>query len=178
MGSRVRARTTPSATLKSPPGQAATMSSHVRWKARTAASVRVSSVRCPGTTRTLLTDSVVTLPTVEARPWAAQPNALPADRPVDQLADEVGMPVVPGVLLDHVHVDPAQRDLLAVPLVARVGQLAARGGRPAARALGLPGREVGRPVGVVERHQLAVLDVRVVPDGRHRLVGERALEPA
>ncbi len=30
--------------------------------------------------------------------------------PVDLLAEQVGVPVVPGVLLDHVHVDPAQVD--------------------------------------------------------------------
>jgi hypothetical protein len=34
---------------------------------------------------------------------------LPADGAVQELADEVGMTVVPRVLLDHVQVDPAQR---------------------------------------------------------------------
>ncbi len=34
---------------------------------------------------------------------------LPADGTVQELADEVGMTVVPRVLLNHVQVDPAQR---------------------------------------------------------------------
>jgi hypothetical protein len=33
---------------------------------------------------------------------------LPADGFIDEFSDEIGVPIVPGVLLDHVKVDPAQ----------------------------------------------------------------------
>ena len=52
------------------------------------------------------------------------------------------------------------------------------GRRAAVLALGLPGGDVARPVGVVERDQLAVLHGRVLPDrGRVRFPQEHASEP-
>ena len=48
------------------------------------------------------------------------------------------MAVVPRVFLDHVHVDPAQRHLVAVAAYARVGEVALSGDLTAARALGVP----------------------------------------
>src|SRR5690606_22528180 len=44
----------------------------------------------------------------------------PADLAVDHLADQVGVAVVAGVLLDHVRVDPAQGALLAAAVQAGV----------------------------------------------------------
>ena len=71
---------------------------------------------------------------------------LVADAAVDELADEVGVPVVAGVLLDHVVVDPAQRARLAAPdtgVVERRGR-PRRGDRlripPATRPDRLPSR--------------------------------------
>lgn len=52
------------------------------------------------------------------------------------------MAVVPGVLLDHMGVDPAQRALLAVTQ-AGVVEVEPGGVLPAARALLLPDGEVG-----------------------------------
>src|SRR5699024_2363624 len=52
--------------------------------------------------------------------WAAEPCAdrqvgpLFAGGAVDRLPDEIGMAVVPGVLLDHVHDDPAQARALTI----------------------------------------------------------------
>ena len=52
---------------------------------------------------------------VGGSPWARVGKGRSvADHAVDALPDEVGVAVVTGVLLDHVEVDPAQRDLLAV----------------------------------------------------------------
>ena len=60
------------------------------------------------------------------------------------------MPVVAGVLLDHVHVDPAQRaGLPARPVSSSVPAAASR----LAVTLRLPGLQVGLPVGVVERER-------------------------
>jgi fatty acid desaturase len=66
------------------------------------------------------------------------------------------MAVVARVLLDHVNVDPAQRDLSPTP---EPGVIQREAGRvlTAARALLVPHRHVMLPVGVIERDQLAVL---------------------
>src|SRR5215475_8519098 len=45
-------------------------------------------------------------------------SALLAEAPVDALAEQVGVPVVAGVLLDHVHEQLAQRDRLTLGVVA------------------------------------------------------------
>jgi hypothetical protein len=80
----------------------------------------------------------------------------PANGAVDHLADEVGMAVVARVLLDHVDIDPAQRDLSPTP---EPGVVEREAGRvpTAAHALLLPHRHVMLPVGVIEWDQLAVL---------------------
>jgi hypothetical protein len=47
----------------------------------------------------------------EVADWASAGRLvlrLPANRPVGEFTDQVGVPVVAGVLLDHVDVDPAQ----------------------------------------------------------------------
>src|SRR6185295_12409905 len=63
-----------------------------------------------------------------------------ADGPVDRLAQEVGMAVVPGVLLDHVHHHQPQRDVLA-PAGLVSGHVERRG-----LALDPPGDlDLGRP---------------------------------
>ena len=49
-------------------------------------------------------------------------DGLLANEPVDGLAKEVGVSVVPRVLLDHVHQDPAQLRRGAVPGVAPHGE--------------------------------------------------------
>ena len=89
----------------------------------------------------------------------------PADTAVPQFTDQIGMPVVACVLLDHVDIDPPQRARLPVPqtgVVQRMGP-----GRSATGvALGLPGGQVGFPVGIIEGDQFAVLDGGVVPDRR------------
>ena len=66
------------------------------------------------------------------------------------------MAVVARILLDHVDIDPAQRDLSPTP---EPGVVEREAGRvlTAARALLLPHRQVMLPVGVIEWDQLAVL---------------------
>jgi len=82
----------------------------------------------------------------------AAPGRSVPDRAVDPLPDQVGVPVVPRVLLDHVDVDPAQRERLpaAGPRGQRVQVVHRRGGVPAPRHLGAVAGEVGRRVGVVD----------------------------
>src|SRR5579872_1165876 len=92
-------------------------------------------------------------------PPAGRParRRLAADLAVDDLADEVGVAVVPGVLLDHVEVDPAEREGVARRPGPDLVQTAA-GGRPATRlALPLPDGEVGLPVGSVEGGEVGVV---------------------
>src|SRR5699024_897196 len=93
-----------------------------------------------------------------------------AGGPVDRLADEIGMAVVPGVLLDHVHDDPAQARALTIRPAPRSESVQAIGaGERAAGARhcllpqgevlrgGLLGCQapfpvgVGRPVGLCPR---------------------------
>ena len=69
-----------------------------------------------------------------------------ADRPVDELANEVGVAVVARVLLDHVDVDPAQRARLAVADADVVERVLGGHGRGCV-ALRLPRRKVVVPVG-------------------------------
>ncbi len=45
---------------------------------------------------------------------ADAPGSLP-HQPVDRLTQQVGVPAVAGVFLDHVHEDPAERELLVTP---------------------------------------------------------------
>ena len=45
-------------------------------------------------------------------------GVLLAEAPVDTLTEQVGVPVVTGVLLDHVHEQLAQRDRLPLGVVA------------------------------------------------------------
>src|SRR3954471_2188725 len=88
------------------------------------------------------------------------------------------MAVVARVLLDHVRIDPPQRDLVATT-GARVVETMFGSHLPAGHALAFPYVEVSVPVGVVERDQLAVLHVAVQPDVR-RIGGaaQRSLEPS
>jgi hypothetical protein len=58
-----------------------------------------------------------------------------ARRSVELLTQDVRMPGVPRRLLDHVHVDPAHRDLTKVWVRHNVVQLEARCGLPGQRAL-------------------------------------------
>ena len=60
---------------------------------------------------------------------------LPANRPVGELADQVGVPVVAGVLLDHVDVDPLQGAGFTYPGEAGVAETAGRGRLPARLAM-------------------------------------------
>ena len=72
---------------------------------------------------------------------------------VDGLPKQIGVAVVPGVLLDHVHIDPAQRIVMAPPAAEGVVEAGARRGLPGELALRLEGGEVGlggEPVDVVE----------------------------
>ena len=89
----------------------------------------------------------------------------PADSSVDELTDKVSMPVVAGVLLDHVGVDPPQGAGLAVPQPGVI-QAAGCGRCAAGLALGLLCPQISLPVSVIERDELAVLDSRVRPDRR------------
>src|SRR3984957_20930923 len=66
--------------------------------------------------------------------------ALYAGGAVDALADEVGVAVVAGVLLDQVDVDPAEADV-GVHEAARVGQGTGGAVLTGAGDLGLPGGE-------------------------------------
>src|SRR5579872_7555404 len=91
---------------------------------------------------------------------------LAAHRPVDELADEVGVPVVPGVLLDHVGVDPPQRAVDAPSREADVVERPAGGRLPAGFALRLPRREVGLPISRVEWEHVAVLVGGIEPEVR------------
>src|SRR6185437_3588049 len=75
---------------------------------------------------------------------------LPANRPVGELADQVGLPVVAGVLLDHVDVDPLQGAGFTYPGEAGVAETAGSGRHPARLALGLPCRQVSFPLGAVQ----------------------------
>ena len=82
------------------------------------------------------------------RLWTTERRSL-AGHAVDALADQVGVAVVPGVLLDHVHVRPSAATSVAAP---RVGTNVSSSERPASAArAGLasrrPGGEVGLRVG-------------------------------
>src|SRR5262249_6619124 len=101
-----------------------------------------------------------------------------AGRAVDPLSQEIRVPVMPGVLLNHVHVDPAQVHVrLAVGGVIGLVQVAVRDGGP--RQLDLPevSRVVllgGRGVGVLQVSvRLLVAAVNVA----RRLRGEPGPEP-
>ena len=74
-------------------------------------------------------------------------------------------PLWPGVLLDHVHVDPAQRARLAAADAGVVEVVRGRGGATRVE-LGVPRGQIVLPHRVVERNQLAVVDRGVVPDRR------------
>src|SRR5262249_58638291 len=79
-----------------------------------------------------------------------------AGKPVDRLADQVGVAVVAGVLLDHVEVDPAQRDLLALPVDEGLVQPVAGGPLPRPGALAGERREILGHVGIVEVVEVGV----------------------
>jgi hypothetical protein len=91
-------------------------------------------------------------------PGGLGPPALDPGRAVEALPDQVGVTVVPGVLLDEVVQDAAQRVLVAGPAVDAGDVEGRRGGFDVAgdRDLGLPGREgllrgrVDRVVGDLE----------------------------
>src|SRR5215472_9381848 len=103
---------------------------------------------------------------------------LPADRLVGEFTDQVGVPVVAGVLLDHVDVDPSQGARFTASGQPGVAETAGGGCLPARLAFGLPCRQVGVPVSTVERDHLAVFDGGVVPDvGRTWLPLEDPPEP-
>ena len=63
------------------------------------------------------------------------PRRSVADGAVDALADQVGVPVVPGVLLDHVQIDPAQAD---VALAGAPGRTSRPGEWPSTAARASP----------------------------------------
>src|SRR6185369_12685540 len=102
-----------------------------------------------------------------------------AGRPVDLLTEDVGVPVVPGVLLDHVRVNPAQVDLVGSALVTEGGvQWPARGRGPGQVAL-LPERgEAGLGAVRLGQVEVAVRDVvGAVPEGEPGLARDPAPEP-
>src|ERR1700722_15207170 len=90
---------------------------------------------------------------------------LPADGAVRQLAEQVGLTVVTGVLLNHVHVDPAQRYALAEPL-AFIAELPGCRIDPALLALLVPDGQISVPVRPVEGNELDVIALHAGPDMR------------
>src|SRR4051812_3823889 len=70
-------------------------------------------------------------------------RALLADPAVDPLADQVGVPVVPGVLLHHVHEQLPQRDRLPAPVAAGDAEVARRVDVPLGEGALLPPRLPG-----------------------------------
>src|SRR5689334_7322802 len=70
-----------------------------RWKSRKARSVVSSSARSGGSTRSS-----------REKTWGAPSSTSLTGLTVDRLADQVGVAVVAGVLLDHVHEDPAEAE--------------------------------------------------------------------
>jgi hypothetical protein len=103
---------------------------------------------------------------------------LPANRPVGEFTNQICVPVVAGVFLDHVDVDPPEGARFIPPGQPGVAETPGGGRVPARRALGLPRCQVGVPVSVIERDHLAVLYGRVVPDaGRTGLPLEDPPEP-
>ncbi len=101
----------------------------------------------------------------------------PPDGAVHQLADQVGVSVVAGVLLDHVVVDPPEGARLPLPRPGVVEVQRCRGAA-GGLALGLPGSHVLVPVGVVEREELTVVGPGAGPDVRCvGLIEQRPAEP-
>ncbi len=88
------------------------------------------------------------------------PDLPPADRTVQQLPDQVSVTVVARVLLDHVHVDPAQPEVSPrrCPVTLRSWPAALR--RLVSHSA-CHDRQVRRPVSVVKRDQFAVLHGQV-----------------
>ena len=105
-----------------------------------------------------------------------QPGHYQPTRPSASSRQEIGMTVVARILLDHVDVDPAQGTWLTAPY-AGVIELVPRGCVAAVLALGLPRTKVSLPAGIVEWDQLAVVDCRVIPDGRRGVTKQNAAEP-
>src|SRR5580693_794578 len=89
-----------------------------------------------------------------------QTLALNARGAVNAFADQVGVAVVAGVLLDQVDVDPAEADVLAHE-PAGVGQGAGGAEIAGAGDLGLPGFQGGGQGGVRRQIEAAVGGVRV-----------------
>jgi hypothetical protein len=58
------------------------------------------------------------IPAAANNPGGCARGALLADAPVDALAEQVSMPVMAGVLLDHVNEQLAQRDRLTLRVAA------------------------------------------------------------
>ncbi len=79
-------------------------------------------VLVPGVTGTRLEEASGGVPQVHPRG-----GVLLADAPVDALAEQVGVPVVAGVLLDHVHEPLAQRDRLTLAVAAGEAEVVAAG---------------------------------------------------
>ena len=75
-------------------------------------------------------------------------SPLPADFSVNELTDQVRVAVVPGVLLNHVNVDPPERARFTAPSHARVFQVVGCGGLSTLLALRLPKRQIAIPVAV------------------------------
>src|SRR5882757_9473809 len=120
--------------------------------ARRTAAVRATVLPMRSTVRERSSIPAITIRSIEIHHIAGSPGCsdlLGADGAVDAFPDEVGVAVVPGVLVDHVQHHQAQRHVLVPgPLmgdhVERLGLAL-----DAARVfdLGLPGREGLRPGG-------------------------------
>src|SRR5262245_66396715 len=98
----------------------------------------------------------------------SHPAELLADAPVDALTEQVGVPVVAGVLLDHVHEQLAQRDRLTLGVVADETEGVVPGELPGGGDLLSPGRPRpphhgrarARPAGVALGHGLGLATPR------------------
>jgi len=96
---------------------------------------------------------------------------------VEEFTKDVGMAVVAGVLLDHMHIKPAKTARLAMTQASVIQAVLASDGS-AVLALLLPREQIGLPISVNERQEFAVVNRRVSPDHRRAvLAGEDSREP-
>jgi hypothetical protein len=82
---------------------------------------------------------------------------------VDQLAQQISVPVVARVLFNEMDVDPSQRTRLTSS-GSGVVQTMKCGGLAAGVALGVKHRQIGSPVGVVEGNEFTIVNRRIEPD--------------
>src|SRR3954468_16528607 len=114
---------------------------------------------------------------VACAPRSVNPRSVPR-RTVDRLAQQVGVPVVSRVLLDHVQVHPPEVDPPAAPRDAGVVEPVPRGRLTRRRDLGLEHSEVVVGAGRVRGVEVVVRAVLGVEDPRRVLGVDGAPEPA